>query len=810
MDGGPQYRLLTRTLRPARICAAIPSGSGWQFRALRLLEGLSVTWGGSHDLVVALNADGSIAPELWRLVELFDADEWARFLTTPRHLELIGEDVFERWLEPHAQSLVDQGSLDLEGAKRSLREFVMNDPLDGWQLPDALASDITRCTGVATEFGGSPPVHSYMADQPPEAINVLNLQPLPPRVRLPAVEHLSVEIQLIAAMKWGALSPSAKRLLDDAGCPIVSERVEVGNLDRLLTAAWFGPARWWVRSDPGPSGEAPSAMFDDDLFFTETPFALSSVGCVQLHRSDHRFDQHQTIVVGSDNRDFCYALALSRIGVPALWLPAGLLDDDEYGPSALRALVGGLRGSRLGLNLRTSDRRIQFCSLSLPRDDVEAIAQRVANALRTPLAGTVEVVDHVVLPNHRVPLLGDPQHYDDRLEEPFDGDTMVRRLPPVLPSGVRSADPWKLQWWVEVEQPETPLPGRSRLNQAVVVPDGAIGPSARCGSSQVSYPSHSMGFVVGGSSLAQMAARPRLRFPNASSVFQELFTAEGFECSESSAGRFRRLATEMWGGLDAFSADLGAADRFAILSAWLAEDDKKAVGPRPPGIQLRARRYLSFEEILRVGQFDDAGAARELVDSYLERGIVRRGYVLKCRSCMHTEWYALDDVGHDFKCERCRALSLVTRTSWATDTSEPTPYYDLAEVVFQALKVNCHVPIGALAMLKKTSRIFAEAPELEVRLDADTMVELDLLVIADGKIGLGEAKKGTKLDATAKGENQWLRNLRQLCHVVHADFVVFATASDDWATTTKERITSAFTPGSSPEVRYLSNCAASR
>ena len=210
------------------------------------------------------------------------------------------------------------------------------------------------------------------------------------------------------------------------------------------------------------------------------------------------------------------------------------------------------------------------------------------------------------------------------------------------------------------------------------------------------------------------------------------------------------------------AADLAAADRFAILCAWLAEDDRKAEFPRPPGIQLRARRYLSFKEIRSVGQLD-AGAARELVDSYLERGIVRRGLVLKCRSCMNTDWYPLDDVGHDFKCERCRSLSLVARASWVTNTDEPTPYYDLAEVVFQALKVNCHVPIGGSAMLEKASRAFAEAPELKFRIDADTKVELDLLVIADGKIGLGEAKKGTKLDATAKGENQWLRNLKQLC-----------------------------------------------
>ena len=81
------------------------------------------------DLIVALNDDGSLDPDLWPLVELFDADEWARFVTTPRHLQMIGDDVFEPWLDRHPRSLVDQGGIDIEGAKRSLIDFVMNDPL---------------------------------------------------------------------------------------------------------------------------------------------------------------------------------------------------------------------------------------------------------------------------------------------------------------------------------------------------------------------------------------------------------------------------------------------------------------------------------------------------------------------------------------------------------------------------------------------------------------------------------------------------------------------------------------------------------
>lgn len=805
---GPHYRLLTRTLRPARICAAVQGGEGWQHRALRLIEGLSVTWGGSHDLVVGLADDGSLDPALWPIVELFDADEWARFITTPRHLQMVGDAVFQPWLDGQAQSLVDQGMDDLERARSSLLDFVMNDPLDGWMLPDELTAEIVRRTGTGTGLGNEGPVvRGYFADQPPQATSVLDLDPLLQRIRPPALDHLPIDLRLIAAMKWGALAPAAREQLERRGCPVIDAVVDDSNLDRMLTAAWFGPARWWVRSEQGPSGFLQPESFDHDLFFAETPFALSQIGCVELTRRDHRFHPHQVIVVGPDAVDFTYAHALSRVGVPAIWLPSELLDHADYGPAAARALTGGLRRSRLNNSLRPSERRIQIRSLSLAKGDIEELATRVSALLHTNLAGTVEVVDEVLLPRHRIPMLGDELHWDDRSEEPFDGDTTVRQLPPLLPSSVSAADGWKLQWWTEVQQPNTPLPARSQLNGQVIASDVAWGPTARCGRNQVSYPSHSMGLVESGSSLAQMAVRPRLRFPDAATVFRTLFESQGWECQESSAGRYRRLTMEMWGGLDALAADLADPARFAVLRAWLAKDDKKGKIPRPPGIQRQDRRYLSLEDVWCAGELESSEVARSLLDSYLERGIVRRGFVLKCRSCMDTSWYALDDVGHGFSCKRCRTARLVTRSSWISNTDEPVPHYDLAEVVYQALDSDCHVPIGALAALKQESQAFAEAPELEVNFDGSTKMEIDLLVVADGRIMFGEAKKGDTLDDTAKAENEWLRRLRRLSEAVHADVVVFATACEDWSPRTKERITSAFPHGTGAAVRFMSSCA---
>ena len=809
MDGEPGYRLLTRTLRPPRLCALFEGGEGWGYRALRLLEGLSVSWGGSHDLLLSLEDDDPLPRELWKLVELYDPDEWATFATSPRHLQMIGGDLFDRWMDDAVEPLMKQGDTERAAAERMILDVMIDDPLDGWDLPETLKSDIARRTGVATIRGNQSPVHVYMADRPPggHVSCVLDVQPLPARVRYPDVAGFPIEIQLLCATRWGALSPRARQQLADKGCDVVAEHVAVEDVDKLLTTAWFGSAQWWPSIHSGLSGAASRATFDDDLFFSETPFALSAVGCAQLHRPDYRFDPQHVIVVGSEPRDYSYALGLSRIGVPAIWLPPQLLDHPAYGLSVRRALVGGLRHSPLLRGVSPTDRLVLVRSLSLTRSNLEVITGQIFDECGMPGGGRVEVVDNLRLPTHRIPLLGDPQHFDDQVEEPFASDAMVRRLPALLPSAIGSADPWKLQWWVEVEQPGTTLPGRSALNQLVVQDDGPLALVARCGRNQVSYPSHSLGFVLSGSSLAQIAVRPRLRFPDAATVFRELFARAGYECSESPAGRFRRLATELWGGLGPFSEDLSETGRFAILRGWIAPDPKKDGEPRPPGIRLRGRRYLSLEDVRVLGGLTSTDDARVLVDSYLARDIVRRGFVLKCSLCRNTDWYPVDDLGQHFQCTRCRASNLVLRETWITLTDEAVPFYDLAEVATQALEFNCHVPIGALAALQKNCRVFAEAPELEVYRDGGPKVELDLLVITDGLIGLGEAKKGPKLDDTKKKEETWLRSLVRLADVAHADFVVFATASEDWSSTTRERIESAFPPVGLREVRYFTSCA---
>ncbi len=135
--------------------------------------------------------------------------------------------------------------------------------------------------------------------------------------------------------------------------------------------------------------------------------------------------------------------------------------------------------------------------------------------------------------------------------------------------------------------------------------------------------------------------------------------------------------------------------------------------------------------------------------------------------------------------------------------AEPAPYYALAEVVYQALHGNCHVPVRALAAIAGQCRTFSETAEMEVRGDRDFAIELDLLAIADGRLLVGEAKISPKLASRARQETVWLKKLDHVCQSIGVDELVFATSAAEWAEPTRSRIYEQFAHS---KVRLIEGC----
>lgn len=79
-----EFHPLAVSVRPARVAVRLGRYDGWEHSALRVLEVLSITWGGANAVVITTDDDGVSHEQLWPAVELYDPDVWASHSPTYR------------------------------------------------------------------------------------------------------------------------------------------------------------------------------------------------------------------------------------------------------------------------------------------------------------------------------------------------------------------------------------------------------------------------------------------------------------------------------------------------------------------------------------------------------------------------------------------------------------------------------------------------------------------------------------------------------------------------------------------------------
>ena len=791
-----RYMQLHRRVRPARVATRIGRMDlGWEPTAMRMLENLSVTWGGAGHLIVPVDDVGTMHPELWPVVQLYDADQWAAYVNTPRGQQMANPAGFTAWLTKEARRWTRKNGGGMKNARELLSaEHLMTAMIGGWPPPEQFAHRIRRHTSP-TSSDTHVFLATYIADGEPgqHLVNVADLDPLPDRVRILATEELPISLQILIATRVGALAPGHRKRLVDRGVSVDTLTVHLEDLGPLLRLAWLGNQRhgsWLLQQSLATSfgqtpRERPEYLAED--FLESTPMALSKLGCSEFSRWHPGQDSVPlTVVVGTHVDDFSYAFCLQRCGVPALWLPGEFAVGDDELSRAVRETLAECLGNSGGQ--KNGDVAPILRSLSLTADDLT----KLRNRLQETVWGSnlrIDVGDRTAtLPPHRVLTIMDRLRFDDPIDVPFSGDSMVGGCPVVTPSPVSSLDPWKLKWWVDIDVPGHPLPGRTVLNETVVAGSSGWQATARSRREGISFLSHQMGFALAGASLDQLLERPRLRLPSAFTIFERLAAEGGLTMAESSAGRFRRLTLDLWGGLRTFAMDLNEESTRRLIGCWLSEDPS---GSDPGVFTNSRRRFLSLEDAQGASGLASE-ATRALVDRYLGMGVLRRGLILQCSHCRLTDWYEMGQLGQSFECRRCRSRTLLTAGSWKGQANEPAFYYDLAEVAYQALRNNVQVPVAALYKLQSEAKSFLDLSEVELTNTEGTVVEIDILAIVDGRIVLGEVKTSDLVAKTNQGEMLWLQKFRSAAEALTADEVVFATAAPNWRKRTVEHIHTVF------------------
>jgi hypothetical protein len=167
----------------------------------------------------------------------------------------------------------------------------------------------------------------------------------------------------------------------------------------------------------------------------------------------------------------------------------------------------------------------------------------------------------------------------------------------------------------------------------------------------------------------------------------------------------------------------------------------------------------------------------ELVGSLLEKGVLVRGYPLKCRRCRQVSWYPLDDVGTTFRCARCRLDQEVGGSGFLTGI-EPVLRYRLAEVVYQMLHHGGDLPLRVAVQLADGSARPADyCFELDFMSSAGVKTEHDI-VLSDGyRLWIGEATSADRLEKSSSKQHQRLLKLKSHAEMLGAYGVVIATSA---------------------------------
>src|SRR5208282_5642855 len=233
--------------------------------------------------------------------------------------------------------------------------------------------------------------------------------------------------------------------------------------------------------------------------------------------------------------------------------------------------------------------------------------------------------------------------------------------------------------------------------------------------------------------------RPSLRVPSAFDIFRRALGYCGYDCEISDKGRYESVTIDKLGGIESARRAFRDPSRRALLEKFL-DQAKPKKGAFDEGVPLGdGRRYLNFDAVAKLLGSPDS--ATEIIDAYIGREVFYRGLILKCASCSDVSWFSIAEITHTFTCRRCGRNQQYTKSSWK-HPGEPSWFYKLDEIVYQALLNNSIAPILTLGALReKTKDSFLFCPELRIRAQGDEkhFMELDICCIPDGQLCIGEA-----------------------------------------------------------------------
>ena len=797
---GQRFGTVRLAVRAPRVAVLMRAEEEWIFDARRVLGTVSRVWGGVGHIVVPW-LSGEVHPALLDVARGHDPDYLTVVSRTFADWRAQDPEGCAAWAARQAFVLEAE---DRAAAERSLLEQIADDPVDADGVSDEA---VGRLAGVCSPYVGYDGAAraEWLHPRQPVAGPLTDVRELRPLFRAEEplwqldLSEVDPALALMIETRTGAYSST-----DGLG-DVLRVAVREEDLDALVSLAVAGDVgftSWDLRNRFQQAVGAASVGHRDGPEEIRrrlgwTPLARSVTGLVELTSVDHI--PQAVLVVGDSPDDYTLAVAHDRLSGRGTWLPTAMADPGHEHFARLRRAMSWLRRRREINNLSPS--RLFVTSTTLDTDQLRQVADQLTDGdtSGTPhRVAAVQVAAPEEIPRRGRRSWADPGRYDARVGVPVTVDAsgevvMLTELDLPTPTAVDAEAVPGLRWEVDIDLVGHQLPARGAMggSRLLATGDQSAFPGAqlRAGVGGVTVHSHSQGLVLAGSPLQLRLARPRLVLPGPADVVRSIVDAAGVTVQLSDAGRRAATASALWPDLPAMAADLRPPVR-RLLDVFAAP---KTNGPYKGGIAVHGQGYLSFALAARA-----LGATRtetrSTLDRLLAKRVLRRGLLLDCARCDWKAFQPIDELAQVITCPRCRHRNELSQPRWRRPTHEPAWFYDLDQLVRDLLAANGDLPLLAADRIRQDHQAVLVAHELQLTDPGDPkpFAEIDICLIADGRVVVGEAKTANTISASQ------IDKLARAAAVLTADEVYLATAADQWTDPTITKLRAALTRAYEP------------
>jgi hypothetical protein len=197
---------------------------------------------------------------------------------------------------------------------------------------------------------------------------------------------------------------------------------------------------------------------------------------------------------------------------------------------------------------------------------------------------------------------------------------------------------------------------------------------------------------------------------------------------------------------------------------------------RPPGHFSRSdqRRYFVLDEI--AAAIEQSRLTLTPTD-LISTGVIWRGLRSRCPRCRWESWYPQDELAAKVRCSRCRLEVSARDTHWV-GTAEPTWWYRIHEVLWQFVTTHADLALNAsFKFLTSEQSPATVLPAIELlNPDGRAAIEIDLAVLGQRRLWLGEAKATSSLGSATEARAQ-LNKLRRAVGLLGADGILMVSGA---------------------------------